>query len=138
MEEDVVRQLRASLPLGAEEVLVSVPVIAKQSLNGLLVIARPHSLDTDEQWQLSALADQAAIALANSRLYEMELAEATRERDETFDALRESKQKIVTILESITDLFYSLDREWRFTDINPQTLHRFGRTREELLGKVFW
>jgi PAS domain S-box-containing protein len=138
MEEDVVRQLRAALPLGTADVLVSVPVIAKQSLNGLLVIARPHPLDSEEQWQLSALADQAAIALRNARLYEMELAEATRERDVTFEALRESKQKIVTILESITDLFYSLDSEWRFTDINPQTLERFGKTREELLGKVIW
>lgn len=138
MEEDVVRQLRTALPLGADEVLVSVPVIAKQSLDGLLVIARAEPLDTEEQWQLSALADQAAIALRNARLYEMELAEATRERDETFEALRESKQKIVTILESITDLFYSLDSEWRFTDINRQTLERFGKTREELLGKVIW
>ena len=138
MEEDVVRQLRGALPLGADEVLVSVPVIAKHSLDGLLVIARAKPLDIEEQWQLSALADQAAIALRNARLYEMEVAEATRERDETVEALRESKQKIVTILESITDLFYTLDREWRFTDINRQTLLRFGKTREELLGKVLW
>lgn len=138
MEEDVVRQLRAALPLGADEVLVSVPVIAKNSLDGLLVIARAEPLGTEEQWQLSALADQAAIALRNARLYEMELAEATRERDKTFEALRESKQKIVTILESITDLYYSLDSEWRFTDINRQTSERFGKSREELLGKVLW
>jgi len=138
MEEDVVRQLRSALPLDAGEVLVSVPVIAKQSLDGLLIIARAEPLDSEEQWQLSALADQAAIALRNARLYEMELAEATRVRDETVEALRDSKQKIVTILESITDLFYSLDREWRFTDINRQTLERFGKTREELLGKVIW
>jgi PAS domain S-box-containing protein len=138
MEEDVVAQLRSTLPIGADEVLVSVPVTAKQSLNGLLVIARARPLNSEEAWQLSALADQAAIALRNARLYEMELAEATRERDETVKALRESKQKIVTILESITDLFYSLDNEWRFTDINHQTLERFGKTREELLGKVIW
>jgi PAS domain S-box-containing protein len=138
MEEDVIRQLQSALPLGGGEVLVSVPVIAKQSLDGLLVIARAQPLDSEEQWQLSALADQAAIALRNARLYEMELAEATRERDETVEALRESNQKIVTILESITDLFYSLDREWRFTDINRQTSLRFGKSREELLGKVIW
>ena len=138
MEEDVVRQLRNALLLGAGEELVTVPVIAKQALNGLLVIARAESLDAEELWQLSALGDQAAIALRNARLYEMELAEAARARDETVEALRESREKIVTILESITDLFYTLDREWRFTDINRQTLIRFGKTREELLGKVIW
>lgn len=138
MEEDVVRQLRDALLLGAGEELVTVPVIAKQALNGLLAIARAQPLDAEEQWQLAALADQAAIALRNARLYEMELAEATRVRDETVEALRESREKIVTILESITDLYYSLDREWRFTDINRQTLERFGKTREELIGKVIW
>jgi PAS domain S-box-containing protein len=138
MEEDVVRQLRDALLLGAGEELVTVPVIAKQALNGLLVIARAQSLDAAEQWQLSALADQAAIALRNARLYEMELAEATRARDETVEALRESREKSVTILESITDLYYSLDSEWRFTDINRQTLERFGKSREELIGKVIW
>ena len=138
MEEDVVRQLRNALLLGAGEELVTVPVIAKQALNGLLVIARAESLDAEELWQLSALGDQAAIALRNARLYEMELAEAARARDETVEALRESREKIVTILESITDLFYTLDREWRFTDINRQTLIRFGKTSEELLGKVIW
>jgi PAS domain S-box-containing protein len=138
MEEDVVRQLRNALLLGDGEELVSVPVIAKQALNGLLVVARAQPLDGEEQWQLSALADQAAIALRNARLYEMELVEATRARDETVEALRESREKTVTILESITDLYYSLDSEWRFTDINRQTLERFGKSREELLGKVIW
>src|SRR6185295_16563509 len=81
MEEDVIRQLQAVLAIGEGESLVSVPVIAKQSLTGLLVIARRDSLSSDEQWQLSALADQAAIALNNARLYEMELAESIRARD---------------------------------------------------------
>src|SRR6185295_2194990 len=48
MEEDVVRQLRTVLPVEAEEELVLVPVIAQQSLNGLLVIAREQPLDSDE------------------------------------------------------------------------------------------
>ncbi len=138
MEEDVIRQLTTALDIGSNETLVSVPVIAKQSLTGLLVVAREKPFNSDETWQLSALADQAAIALRNARLYEMELAEANRARDETLEALRESNQKIGTILESITDLFYTLDREWRFTDINRQTELRFGIGRQRLLGRVIW
>lgn len=138
MEEDVIRQLSTALGISSNETVASFPVIAKQSLTGLLVVARNKALNSDETWQLSALADQAAIALRNARLYEMELAEANRARDETLEALRESNQKIGTILESITDLFYTLDREWRFTDINRQTEARFGKNRNELLGKVIW
>lgn len=138
IEEDVIEQLHRSLVAPSEETLIAVPVIAKNSVNGLLVIVRDRPLDSEEEWQVSALADQAAIALRNARLYEMELAEASRERDETLAALRESNEKINTTLASITDLVYSLDRDWRFTDINRQAEIRFGTPREELLGKVIW
>lgn len=70
--------------------------------------------------------------------HQKDLIEAERERDETLAALREANLKISNILESITDLYYQLDREWRFTDINRVTVSRFGKSREELLGKVIW
>jgi PAS domain S-box-containing protein len=138
IEEDVVRTLHTTMGLKDADAIASVPIIAKQALNGLLVIARQAPLSEDEEWQMAALADQAAIALRNARLYEMELAEANRERDETMDALRDSNSRIGRILESITDLFYQLDRDWRFTDVNRQTELRFGKTRNEMIGRVIW
>ena len=51
--------------------------------------------------------------------------------------LEESEKRTRTILESITDAFFSLDRKWRFTYINEQAtsyLHRSGG----LLGKNIW
>src|SRR5258705_982766 len=138
MEEDVIKNLHASLAVDSNETIALVPVIAKHSLNGLLVVLPAFPLNEETEWQLSALADQAAIALGNARLYEIELAEANRERDETLEALRGSHKRIKRILESITDLYYSLDREWRFTDVNKQTETRFGKTRQELVGKVIW
>ena len=138
MEEDVIDQLHKLLGAPVEETLVAVPVIAKNSLNGLLIIVRGRPFNEEEGWQVSALADQAAIALRNARLYEIELAEASRERDETLEALKESNDRINRILSSMTDVFYSLDRDWRFTDINTQAEKRFGKSREELIGKVLW
>jgi len=138
MEEDVIRKLHAYLPVSSNETIASVPVIAKHSLNGLLVVVPALPLNEEKEWQLSALADQAAIALGNARLYEMELAEANRQKDETLEALHASNKRIKRILESITDLYYSLDREWRFADVNKQTENRFGKTRQELIGRVIW
>lgn len=138
VNEDVVRVLGGALGLAPDEELVSVPVIAKHAVNGLLAIVRARPLDTDEQWQLSALADQAEIALQNARLYEMELAEANRERDETLEALRESNKKITKILASITDLFYVLDGEWRFIEVNQRVEEMFARPRDQLIGQVIW
>ncbi len=138
MDEDAVKVLHETLSVTRDEVLVSVPVIAKSSVNGLLAIVRDRALDSVEEWQLSALADQAAIALQNARLYEMELAEANRARDETLEALRESNQRITQILESITDLFYHLDHDWRFVELNHRVEKLFGKSRDELIGKVIW
>jgi PAS domain S-box-containing protein len=66
------------------------------------------------------------------------LLEAERERDKTLAALRDANLKISNILEGITDLYYQLDREWRFTDINRVTMLRFRKSREQLLGRVIW
>ncbi len=60
------------------------------------------------------------------------------ERKESEAALQESREKIRTILESITDIYFFLDRAWRFTEVNPQAARMMGKTREELLGKKIW
>ena len=52
MDEDVIEQLRTVLAIGSNETLVSVPVIAKQSLSGMLAIAREQPLNAEELWQL--------------------------------------------------------------------------------------
>jgi hypothetical protein len=38
----------------------------------------------------------------------------------------------------MTDAFYSLDDEWRFTFVNPQAEKLLGRSRGELLGRSIW
>lgn len=138
LEEDVIKELRDQLRLGSTHTLTPVPIIDNESLDGLLVVARPSPIGEDENWQLSALADQAAIALRNARLYEIDLGVANRERRETLQALRASRARINRILESITDLYFSIDKEWRFVDINRQAELRFGKERTELIGKVIW
>lgn len=138
MEESVIRDLSHHLKLDPSEELITVPIVAYGAVDGFLTIVRRSQLTAEEKWQLSALADQAAIALNNARLHEFKTGEAIRQRDESLAALRESNRKINNILESITDLYYQLDREWRFTDINRRTLALFDKSREELLGQVIW
>ncbi|TFW33500.1 EAL domain-containing protein [Massilia horti] len=47
-------------------------------------------------------------------------------------------ERLSATLESITDAFYTLDREWRFTYLNREAERLFQRPRAELLGKVVW
>jgi PAS domain S-box-containing protein len=70
--------------------------------------------------------------------------QSARRRDEAArrEALEQAEQQALadraTLLESITDAFYALDRKFHFTYLNQRALDHFGATREALLGKVPW
>jgi PAS domain S-box-containing protein len=49
-----------------------------------------------------------------------------------------ARQRMATILESITEAFFALDRDWRFTYLNAEAEHLLQRPRAELLGKSIW
>lgn len=53
-------------------------------------------------------------------------------------AVQDATDKSRVILESITDTFFAIDREWRFTYVNKQCEHYFGKPRSELLGRTYW
>ncbi len=54
------------------------------------------------------------------------------------DTLRAAHERTTRILASISDAFFALDAEWRFTYINDQSERIMARRREDLLGHVFW
>jgi PAS domain S-box-containing protein len=67
--------------------------------------------------------------------------EAARERAEALQERTESavaEQRAVETLESMSDAFFTLDSEWRFTYLNPQTEVILERRREDLVGKDLW
>jgi signal transduction histidine kinase len=48
--------------------VLAVPLVAGGAVTGLLAVALPEPADAAEEWLLSALADQVAVALENARL----------------------------------------------------------------------
>jgi PAS domain S-box-containing protein len=75
------------------------------------------------------------VESARHRSTEQALKAEVAERSLAQTRLAESHQRLNTVLETIADGFYALDREWRFTLINDAALRHFGRKREELLGR---
>ncbi len=55
------------------------------------------------------------------------------------EALQVTQERNTAILNGIADTFYSLDRQWRFTLVNPAAERApFGRPASELVGRVIW
>jgi PAS domain S-box-containing protein len=59
-------------------------------------------------------------------------------REHAEAALRDAQPRMVAILESITDAFYGLDLEWRFTYVNRGAEQILGAPKEELIGQSLW
>jgi PAS domain S-box-containing protein len=70
--------------------------------------------------------------------------QSARRREEAArrEAIEQTEQQALAeraaLLESITDAFYALDRDCRFTYLNQRAVDHFGATREKLLGQVVW
>jgi PAS domain S-box-containing protein len=54
------------------------------------------------------------------------------------EEIRESRQQVLDILESIMDGFFALDNLWRFTYVNQKAAQLIGRRKEELLFRNMW
>lgn len=60
------------------------------------------------------------------------------ERKHAADQIHGLAQQLATTLESITDAFLTVDREWRFTFLNHKAEQLLSRTRTELSGQDIW
>lgn len=59
-------------------------------------------------------------------------------RKEAEEALLKSNQRLQSVLESITEAYFTIDRDWRIIDLNPVAQREyFKRSREELIGKIY-
>ncbi|MBI2865482.1 MAG: PAS domain S-box protein [Chloroflexi bacterium] len=68
---------------------------------------------------------------------EEERARLAREQAARVEA-EAARRRISDVLESITDAFFALDRDWRFTYVNRQTESVLTIKREEVIGKNIW
>ena len=60
------------------------------------------------------------------------------EKKQTEQALRDQEQRASVILESITEAFFALDKEWRFTYVNGPAGRLLERPTSSLLGRTLW
>ncbi|MGK7872960.1 MAG: PAS domain S-box protein [Xenococcaceae cyanobacterium] len=94
-------------------------------------------------WKIFPVAEEGLLYAVARDITEGKQVEKERihllEREQAARAEAEAAEnQIANILESITDAFFALDKEWRFTYLNRQAETLLERKREELLGKNLW
>jgi PAS domain S-box-containing protein len=60
------------------------------------------------------------------------------ERKQAEAEQRQLAERLATTLEKISDGFFTVDHEWRFTFINAEAERLLDRRREELIGQILW
>ena len=60
------------------------------------------------------------------------------EQKEAQEEVRRLAERLTSTLESITDAFFTVDRDWRITYLNRQAEHVMDTHRDELLGHALW
>jgi PAS domain S-box-containing protein len=126
--EIVGHTVRAVLP-GVEEHWVS--GLSSVALNGQPVRARLYNHNTQRHYEMYAFSPQPGQAAA---LFLDVTVEVRIHED-----LQQANDRLRQTLESVTDAYYAVDREWRFVEMNPVAERDvFARPAAELLGRVMW
>ena len=130
LDESIHQRLRDAIGSPEDGRLISVPVIQQGSLIGILAILQSHpdvERDEGEAFWLSALADQAAIALKNAdRL--------GRARESAAEAAA-AEHRFRAFIESAPDAIVVVDSRGIIQLVNVQTERLFGYRRQQLLGQ---
>jgi signal transduction histidine kinase len=79
LDETLIRRLQGLLGASTPDCFLGVPLVVDGHVTGLLAVVRPSDqpCTEEDEWLLSAVADQVAVALENARLQE----EVRRERE---------------------------------------------------------
>jgi two-component system, NtrC family, sensor kinase len=102
--------------------ILQVPLIVGNTVIGVLAVDNQQVervFSENDQYLLSALADYAAIAIDNARLYQQ---------------VKTSEERYRELFANAYDLIFTLDRELRITSINKVGPELIGYAEEQLVG----
>ena len=105
------------------QALLQVPLTVGKQAIGVLGVDNRHSqrgFSENDQYLLSAIADYAAIAIENSRL---------------FKSTRDSELRYRELFDNANDMIFTLDVQLRVMSINRQGVKSFGYPHAQLMGR---
>jgi PAS domain S-box-containing protein len=111
---------------------VGAPVVHSARLVSCIGVhsATPRHWTTEEVALIQAVVERTWLTVEVTRQQRALVREA--------EERREAHERTALILESVTDGFYAIDRDWRFSYVNAQAEQMLQRPRQEMLGKNIW
>jgi len=97
----------------------------------------PRNLTPEQLEALRTLGRQ-IISQMELRINYAKLKRAQFRQKQVEAKLRSSDEQIVNFLEGMSDAFFALDPQWRFTYVNYKASQFLQRSSEELFGNNFW
>ncbi|TWT08105.1 GAF domain-containing protein [Planococcus sp. CPCC 101016] len=118
--------------------LLLIPLISKGETFGVVAIAcLMETLQSDEKSQVhlaQSIVDATALTYSNLTYRDqLEMRVKTRTNE-----LANANGKVVSVMESITDGFFALNKDWEFIYINRHQPLPEGKTAMNMLGEKIW
>jgi PAS domain S-box-containing protein len=112
------------------------PLMVGERVIGVISVEseKPDAFSSQDERLLATLANQAAIAFENARLYQ-EVQQELFERKRAQDALHTSESHYRELANSITDIFFELDENYHYSHWNKASELLTGVTASEAIGK---
>ena len=119
----------------APRAYLAVPIISREETYGVLVVYffSPHDFTTREVQLVSTLADHAALALQNARLFH-EAQRRERETQTLYEETQTQRVRLAQIFESTSDGIVLVSRAGEIQAANPQAGELLGFDATKVIG----
>lgn len=118
--------------------LLMIPLVSMGEVLGVIAVVdvegKAHSYHESQVQLAKSIVDATAPTFSNL-LYMDQLENMVEERTSELAAANE---KVTSVIESITDGFFALNKEWEFIYLNKHQYLPQKKTAEDVLGKSIW
>lgn len=119
------------------EGLLMIPLVSMGGVLGVIVVGKEgkaHNYDNSQIQLAKSIVDATAPTFSNL-LYMGQLESMVEERTRE---LAVANEKVTSVIESITDGFFTLNNKWEFTYVNKHQYLPKRKTATDVLGKNIW